>query len=138
MFDLHGNEKIIAWKKFREQLETSKTPFEDLAVFWGQAPFVNNYLDKTAPETWPDPWALVLDGTFDDLAISLGMLYTIKLTQRFQDADCKIFMTTDSDHKSFLVINNDSILNWHYREVCDQGALANVEFKLVWSKIDTL
>ena len=138
MFNLHSNEKLLEWKRFRDNLETSETPMQDLALYWSKAPFVNHYLDSNNPKAWPDPWTLVFDGTFDDLAISLGMLYTIKLTRRFQDADCKIFITTDSDHKSFLVIDNDSILNWHYRAVCHWDDLSDVKFKLVWSKIDKL
>ena len=136
MFDLHGNEKLIEWKKFRDHLETSETPFMDLANLWSRAPFVGRYLDPNLPSTWPDPWKLILDGTFDDLAISLGMLYTIKLTQRFQDADCKIFMTTGSNNKTFLSVDNNTILNWEYRSVCSQKDLIDVDFKLIWSKIN--
>ena len=138
MFDLYGNEKLFEWKKFRDHLETSETPMEDLAEFWSRAPFVNRYLNPENPSSWPDPWKLIFDGKFDDLAISLGMLYTIKLTERFKDADCKIFMTTGLDNKTFLLINNSSILNWEYRSVCGQKDLINVDFRLLWSKNDNV
>ena len=138
MFEYHKNEKLAEWKKFRDHLETSETPMEDLAEFWSRAPFVGHYLDPNNPSAWPDPWALILDGKFDDLAISLGMLYTIKLTQRFKDADCKIFMTAGSNNKTFLLVDNSSILNWEYRSVCRQKDLIDVSFKLIWSKTDSV
>lgn len=134
MFNLYGNERLIEWKKFRDSLEESEDPYMDLAVLWSKAPFVSHYLDPNNPSTWPDPWKLIADGMFDDLAISLGMLYTIKLTERFKYADCKIFMTTDLSNKTFLSIDNTSILNWEYRAVCCQKDLVDVESRLIWAK----
>ncbi len=80
MFDLHGTERLIEWKKFRDSLETDESPLIRVADLWSKAPFVNSYLNPKNPTEWPDPWQLILDLKLDDLAICLGMLYTIKLT----------------------------------------------------------
>ncbi len=121
MFDKHGLDRLTEWKQFRNSLEVSPNPLKDLAEFWSQAPFVNDYLDEKDPKNWPDPWHLVLDQRLDDLAIALGMLYTLKLTQRFMDTKCEIHMSM-LPNKSVchvLLVEDRFILNYRYREVIE-------------------
>ena len=92
MFNLYGNERLTSWKQFRDTLEISTSPFEDVAELWSHAPFVSAFINPHTSESWPDPWHLIIDGKFDDLAIVLGMLYTLKLTKRFADAEFVIHM----------------------------------------------
>lgn len=99
VFDLFGNDRLSEWKNFRNSLETSQTPFEDVIAFWSKAPFVNPYLDSNDYKSWPDPWHLIIDGRFDDLAIALGIAYTLKLTERFMDDDFEIHMSIISEKK---------------------------------------
>jgi len=141
VFDRHGTQRLTAWKEFRDSLETSDTPLEDVAMLWSQAPFVSPYLNPETPDEWPDPWHLILDLHLDDLAITLGMLYTIKLTQRFKDTSCDIHTSkfeTDKHPRYCLIIDNKSVLNFEYRAVLDINSLQNVETRLVWSKNDPL
>jgi len=136
VFDLYGTNRLANWKKFRDSLETSQTPFEDVAIFWSRAPFVNLYLDPQQPSSWPDPWHLVLEGKYDDLAICLGMLYTIKLTQRFMDTPCEIHKsesTEKRDLKFFLVVNDEHILNMEYKRVLSVNAPL-VKANIIWTK----
>jgi hypothetical protein len=99
VFDEYGTKRLAAWRQFRESLETSLNPLEDVAELWCHAPFVSPYLDPQLPTEWPDPWHLMLDLRLDDLALVLGMLYTIKLTQRFIDTKCEIHMSMCSQKK---------------------------------------
>ena len=141
VFDRHGTQRLTAWKEFRDSLETSDTPLEDVAMLWSQAPFVSPYLNPDNPTEWPDPWHLVLDLRLDDLAIALGMLYTIKLTQRFKGTVCEIHtsMFQNEKHPRYcLVVDNKSVLNLEYRTVLDINSLQKVETRLIWSKIDPL
>lgn len=133
MFNLYGTDRLTEWKRFRDSLETSVQPFQDVAEYWSHAPFVNRYLKPDDTSSWPDPWKLILDGKFDDLAISLGMLYTIKLTDRFKNSIFEIYQTVDNEKKSFLMIDNTSILNWQYRSVTTPSDISNAEFTLVWT-----
>ena len=102
MFNLHGTERVLAWKSFRNQLETLANPFQSVVEFWSRAPLVNLYLDPNTPESWPDPWHLIIDDRFDDLAIVLGMLYTIKLTDRFSNIDLEIYMSVEEKNPIFF------------------------------------
>lgn len=136
MFDLYGTERLIEWKQFRSSLETDTDPLVRVAELWSRAPFVNPYLDPTDPTKWPDPWQLVLDLKLDDLAICLGMLYTIKLTQRFMDTECEIhtsMLPKEFNKKFFLVVDNSYVLNYTPRSVDSLNVLNQVRTDKIWS-----
>jgi hypothetical protein len=141
VFNLHGVDRIAEWKTFREQLESSPTPFEDVANLWSQAPFVNPYLDPHRPESWPDPWRLLLDLKLDSLAISLAMLYTLKLTQRFMGTPIEIHMSMlpgEREYRYPVIIDNRYVLNWEYNTVSDLSSMKNIETTLIFSKSGSL
>jgi len=135
VFDVYGVDRLTEWKRFRDALETSQNPLEDLADFWSRAPFVSSYLDKKNPTEWPDPWHLVLDDRLDDLAIALGMLYTLKLTQRFMDCECEIHtsMLPDNSTCYFLLVDHKHVLNYRYKEVVDAAELNGIESSKIYS-----
>ena len=120
MFDLHGTERLNEWRRLRTEIESSTDPYQLVAEVWSRAPFVNPYLDPKNPAEWPDPWHLILDDRFDDIAIPLGMLYTLKLTQRFMDTPCEIYTTIPadaSDRRFILLVDNKHVLNYEPRNV---------------------
>ena len=137
MFNLYGTERLTEWRKFRDNLEVSGSPFQDVAELWSQAPFVSPYLDPKEPKTWPDPWHLVLDSRWDDLAIVLGMLYTIKLTDRFKDSllEIKSFLAKDGRPQYLLIVNNEHILNLEYRCVIKVNEVPPVAVNLVYTNL---
>ena len=138
MFNLHGTDRLTAWRDFRNKLETSGTPLEDVANLWSRAPFVSAFLNPKDPKTWPDPWHLVLDSRWDDLAIVLGMLYTIKLTDRFKDAqlDIQSFTAKDGSPQYILVVNNKHVLNLEYRCVITVDEAPPVATSLVYTSLN--
>jgi hypothetical protein len=139
LFNLNEFDRLSEWKKFRDKIETSQSPFVDVAEFWATAPFVSRYLDPSIPQSWPDPWKLIIDGKFDNLAIALGMLYTLQLTDRFKDSNFKICEFNDNNEKRyFLMVDNNSILNYEYRLVRYQKDLVDSEFNVVFVKSERL
>jgi hypothetical protein len=135
VFNQYGTNRLTEWKEFRDRLENSNRPLEDVAEFWSHAPFVNRYLNPNSPDQWPDPWHLVLDNHYDDLAIALGMLYTIKLTQRFMKTKCEIHTSILPKEKSpryILVVDNSKVLNLEYKNVVDFDRLDGVQTNMVW------
>jgi hypothetical protein len=137
VFDSHGTDRLTKWKEFRDSLETSATPLEDVAELWSHAPFVSPYLDPQNPTEWPDPWHLVLDSRLDELAIVLGMLYTIKLTRRFIDTHCEIHTSMLSNNKEptyLLIVDNKHVLNLEYNSVVTVEELKRFSTSMIWSK----
>lgn len=133
MFDLFDTEKLKSWREFRLSLETSATPFQDVALLWSKAPFVNRYLNPHNPNSWPDPWKLIMDGKFDDLAICLGMCYTLQLTERFTSDKFEIHMSILPEGEQYmLVVNDREVLNLAPRTVLSTTDLPENSIK-IWS-----
>jgi len=135
VFDLHGNDRLAEWKNIRDQIEISDKPLDLVADVWSRAPFVNPYLNPKDPRSWPNPWHLVLDDRLDELAIALGMLYTIKLTQRFMETPCEIHMSIpdrEKDFRYYLLVDSRFLLNYEPRKVLDLDAV-NTETEIIWS-----
>jgi hypothetical protein len=136
VFDLRSNERLNYWKRFRDNLEISLNPLQDVMELWLKAPFVSPYLEPFDPNSWPDPWHLILDGKYDDLAICLGMLYTLKLTQRFYSVDCEIHMSIDKEKKDpcfFLVVDHLHVLNYNYGKISKIEDLSTIPTNTLWS-----
>lgn len=133
MFDLFGTERLNEWKKFRDSLEDSQDPFQDTLDLWTRAPFVSPFLNPKDPASWPDPWHLVLDNRLDNLAIVLGILYTLKLTRRFMDSEYEIHMSIVDDKEPlyFLVIEN-CVLNYVYGSVVGLDKIKEQNSEIVW------
>jgi len=138
VFNLYHSDRIKAWKEFRDQLEVSQNPHQDVAEFWALAPFVNSYLDPQNPSSWPDPWKLILEGRYDNLAIVLGMLYTLKLTTRFMDTPYEIHMSMPADEKDrnfFLVMDHSDVLNFEYRRSLKLNDIVEIKSKILCNGI---
>ena len=136
VFDEHGTQRLAAWRQFRQNLETSETALQDVAKLWTHAPFVSSYLDPQLPTEWPDPWHLMLDLRLDDLALVLGMLYTIKLTQRFIDTKCEIHMSMCPEKNStqyLLLVDNSHVLNLDHGTVVEKQRLESLDTKTIYS-----
>jgi hypothetical protein len=135
VFDTRETERLKIWKDFRDTLEVSTNPIQDVAVFWSRAPFVSKYLDPYNPTSWPDPWKLILDNKFCDLAIALGMCYTISLTKRFKDDEFEIHMAmSEKENRYVLVVNKDTVLNWDPRALVSLKDIP-VELIKIWSQV---
>lgn len=136
VFDLHGNDRLAAWKQFRDSLEHSENPFQEVVDLWSHAPFVSSYLDPKKPNEWPDPWHLILDLRLDDLAITLGMFYTITLTQRFMNTICEIHMSMPPNNNTpifALSVNKKHVLNLEYKKVVDISELQKYKTNIIWT-----
>lgn len=136
MFDLHGIQRLTAWKRLRDEIETSSEPLSLCASFWSKAPYVSEFIDPTDIDSWPDPWKLILDGRYDNLAIALGMLYTLRLTDKFEKTEFDIFQHTRNNKESdyFLKIGDLGVLNLSYGEVVDVIKLQDYEISKVYPK----
>ena len=83
MWKLNPDERIVHWRDFRKSLEklTLEQAMTQTAEFWARAPFVPYNLDPALPQSWPDPWTLIYENVYCDIAKCLGIVYTISLTR---------------------------------------------------------
>mgnify|MGYP006269827999 CR=1 FL=1 len=82
MFKLNAEDRLRSWRDFRSSLDS--LPIDEAiyrtAEFWSHAPFSPYYLDPKDPANWPDPWQLISENYYCDIAKCLGIIYTISLT----------------------------------------------------------
>ena len=97
MFQLKPEDRMRSWREFRVFIES--LPLEQAlaqtAEFWAGAPFVPYNLDPGLPETWPDPWTLVYENVYCDVAKCLGIVYTVALTKHKQNTSMEVRLYQD-------------------------------------------
>lgn len=131
MWNLRPDERLREWRAFRDKLSDQRLEQACSATshLWSYAPFVGHYLDadkNSSLVSWPDPWTLLYENTYCDLAKSLGMLYTLYLSSHKPvDIELKIYQTADTREWVNLVWLSDGkyILNLAYDEVVNKKYL---------------
>ena len=100
-----------------------------VADFWTSCPYTGYYLDPDSPDTWPDPWSLVEENYWCDLAKSLGMLYTIKLTVHEPEVEIRVYNDTESRVQYNLVWINKGkyVLNMSDGEVVNKTQVSKLK-----------
>jgi hypothetical protein len=82
MFKLLPKDRLSEWKSFRHKLNqiTLSAAIVNTQQLWQSCPFIPFYLDPDTPQTWPDPWQLMVENYYCDIAKTLGIIYTLHLT----------------------------------------------------------
>lgn len=121
MFDKNPEDRLRAWVAFRNTLETSDTPLQDVVEFYSSAPLVAIQVDPYNKETWPDPWELLNDNKYCDFAKILGIASTLKLTDRFTDVPMMIHIFTDRENSElkYLLIIDKNVIGYDQNNVVD-------------------
>lgn len=103
MWKLDASGRISHWRDFRKEIES--LPLEQAllrtAEFWSTAPFTPYYLDPSDSENWPDPWTLLYENYYCDIAKCLGIIYTIELTAHKSELtpELRIYRDTTSGYE---------------------------------------
>jgi hypothetical protein len=101
MFQQKPEDRLRSWRDFRKTLDTLPLADAILAVaeFWHSCPFVPYNLDITRPEEWPDPWTLIEENRYCDIAKCLGIVYTITLTKHKTNLEIRVYKDQDSGYE---------------------------------------
>lgn len=106
-------ERLDRWNILRESCQTlpADQALHTINNWWFQSPWKPYYLHWDDQQAWPDPWQLLSDNVYCELARGLGILYTISLLDRADMADAELVLTKD-DSNLVLVAKEKYILNW--------------------------
>ena len=124
-----GPEKrLLSWREFREHISklSKEEAITETARLWSQAPISNQYLATDLIEDWPDPWQLIHYNQYDDISITLGMVYTLTLADdRFNDVVIKVLSDSSGEvfHTAWFE-NGKYIVNFEYGEVSTLKSLS--------------
>jgi hypothetical protein len=105
--------RLASWNQLRDhvQLLPLETALIEINSWWFQCPWRPYYLHWDDQPTWPDPWQLLSDNVYCELARGLGILYTISMLDRADMVDAELVLTDDGSNL-VLVAKEKYILNW--------------------------
>lgn len=101
MFKLSTVERLHGWKKFRSKIDqlTLEEALDQTQNFWRSCPFIPFYLDVNDLDSWPNPWQLIEENYYCDLAKVLGIVYTLHLSAHGKNLEPEIRLYYDSKNK---------------------------------------
>ena len=124
MFKLNPSERLLRWREFRKDLDSQDLPTACQSVidFWSNCPFSPYYLDHDYPELWPDPWTLIEENYYCDLAKALGIVYTLYLTDHRPEMEIRVYndLSTKEQYNLVLVNQGKYVLNLVHDEVVNK------------------
>jgi hypothetical protein len=106
-------QRLASWNLLRDRCQhlSTKSALEDINHWWFSAPWQPYYLHWDDQATWPDPWQLLSDNVYCEVARGLGILYTITLLERADLAPARLVLTQLGSNL-VLVGKTKYILNW--------------------------
>jgi len=112
MWPVKFEQRLIAWNQLRTA--SKNLPIDqalaNINAWWNNTPWRAYHLHWDDRPTWPDPWELLSDNIYCDIARGLGILYTIAMIDR-DDLEDVIFAATDQGNL-VLIDSGKYILNW--------------------------
>jgi hypothetical protein len=128
--------RLESWYSMRQQCRdlSAESALELVNAWWFTTPWQPYYLDWLDLETWPDPWQLLSDNVYCDLARALGILYTISLLDREDLTDATLVLLQDG-HNLVMVDKSKYILNWNPDTVVNTSQTIEIHRQLSQSQI---
>ena len=105
--------RLLGWNQLRDRVQflPLETALIEINSWWFRSPWRPYYLHWDDQPNWPDPWQLLSDDVYCDLARALGILYTISVLDRADMVDVELVLTDDGSNL-VLVAKEKYILNW--------------------------
>ena len=110
-------ERLADWYQLRQASEHLPLDQQVHLVndWWFRAPIVNRVVTWDDPTNWPNPWDLLVNSGYCELARALGIVYTLMMLENPQHTDLSIIATGNDN--LVLVDQGKYILNWAPGEV---------------------
>jgi hypothetical protein len=104
--------RLLDWQRLRQQSNNLTLPQQLLLIndWWMRAPIVNRTILWDDPTKWPDPWQLLTNSGYCELARALGIVYTIMLLDK--QLYSALGIINNGQDNLVLVDNGKYILNW--------------------------
>jgi hypothetical protein len=136
MWPVNFAQRLESWNHLRDtcQLLPLEKALEDINLWWFAVPWRPYYLHWDDQANWPDPWQLLSDNHYCDLARGLGILYTITLLDR-EDLDDAALVLTDSGDNLVQVAKSKYILNWDQDTIVNTIQAMNIKRQLTQSAV---
>jgi hypothetical protein len=89
--------RLDSWNQLRTQVadQPVESALETINSWWFQSPWTAYHLHWDDQITWPDPWQLLSDNMYCEVARGLGILYTITCLNRGDMNSAELVLTND-------------------------------------------
>lgn len=122
-YDISCANRLMVWRQWRQTLDSMDyvSALSEVARIYMMVPRVNHYLAPDEQDRWPTPWELVNDNIYCDLAVGLGMFYSLQLSTHAQDHEFSmIILKHDAGWINLCAADGWlNVLNWQ------EGAIVN-------------
>jgi hypothetical protein len=128
--------RLDAWANLRQQIRYKSAEQALLTInqWWFHTPWRAYHLHWDDQETWPDPWELLSDNLYCDVARGLGILYTISLLDHADLTDAELVLT-DEGHNLVLANKRKYILNWDSENIVNTNHNIRIKKTLTQSQV---
>jgi hypothetical protein len=136
MWPINFAQRLESWNNLRESCQPlpPEQALKDINTWWFEVPWRPYYLHWDDQPNWPDPWQLLSDNHYCDLARALGILYTITLLDRADLGDARLILTESGDNL-VLVAKSKYILNWDKDTIVNTNQETTIKKQLTQSAV---
>ena len=129
--------RLDSWTQLRTRANSLPVDqaLDAINSWWFSSPWTGYHLHWDDREDWPDPWQLLDDNMFCEVARGLGILYTITLLDRV-DIDSAELVLTKTGHNLVLVDKSKYILNWDKTTVVNINPAVKIIKKLTQLQVN--
>lgn len=117
MWKTSYEERLADWFTLRQACENLDLAQQLRCIndWWFRAPMVNRIITWDDPGEWPNPWDLLVNSGYCELARALGIVYTLMMLENRLYTDLNIITT---GHDNLVQVDHGKyILNWAPGEV---------------------
>jgi hypothetical protein len=128
--------RLKSWATLRTDIQSIELEeaLYKVTDWWNNAPWTGYYLHWDDQKSWPDPWQLLSDNIYCDLARGLGILYTLTLTNHKDLISTELVLT--EDNRNLVLINKEKyILNWDQQVVVNTPLVSKVKHCFINPKL---
>ena len=115
-YNISCADRLLRWRDWRHSLDdlSYDQALIEVSKTWMMVPRVNHYLTPDEIESWPTPWELINDNMYCDLAVALGMLYSLQLSKHSQEHKFSLAIIKHDSNWMNLCLADGwlSVLNW--------------------------
>lgn len=128
--------RLDSWHQLRTQVadQPVDSALRTINSWWFYSPWTAYHLHWDDRDTWPDPWQLLSDNMYCEVARGLGILYTITCLNRSDLVSAELVLTKDG-RNLVLLDKSKYILNWDRADVLNTSSEIDIKQSLHQSQI---
>jgi len=131
--------RLAEWSSFRQSLESSNDPIQDVIDYYKQVPVVSIHTDPYDMSSWPDPWQLIKENNYCEFTKILAIYYTLKLSEHFSQCRFEIHIVLDEKESSlrYLLFVDNQAIGYYYDKCIDRTELPKLQSQIQHTNLPT-